>query len=89
MTKKTKKQLAKKKMRWEDMSTGQKVGVLVTGAVQLVLAVTAWRDLASRTAEQINGPKGLWAAIIAINWIGPIAYFIKGRRPDVPGAVTP
>ena len=52
----------------------------MTGAVQLVLAITAWRDLASRAADQINGPKGLWAAIIAVNWIGPIAYFIKGRR---------
>ena len=80
MTKQSKKQLTKKKMRWENMSTGQKVGVLVTGTVQMILAVIAWRDLAARTAEQVNGPKGLWAAIIAVNWIGPIAYFIKGRR---------
>jgi hypothetical protein len=78
MTKQSKKK--SKKMTWSEMSSGQKAGVLVTGIVQMALATTAWRDLAKRPAERINGPKGLWAAIIAVNWVGPIAYFIKGRR---------
>ena len=73
---------SKKKMTWNDMSTGRKVVVLVVGTVQFALAVTAWRDLAKRPAEQVNGPKGMWAAIIAVNWIGPIAYFVRGRRTD-------
>ena len=68
------------KQRWEDMSTGQRAGVIVTGAVQVALAVSAWVDLARRPAEEINGPKGLWGGIIAINFIGPIAYFLGGRR---------
>ena len=84
MTKQSKKQLKKKRMSWSDMSSGQRAGVVVTGVIQMVLAITAWRDLASRSAERVNGPKGLWAAIIAVNWIGPIAYFIKGRREDTP-----
>ena len=75
----TKKQ---KKMTWAEMSPGRKAVVAVVGLVQFVLAATAWRDLAKRSAAQINGPKGLWAAIIAINWVGPIAYFVKGRRSN-------
>jgi hypothetical protein len=84
MTKQSKKKLSqKKKLNWSEMSAGQKAGVVVMGAVQFALAATAWRDLATRSAERINGPKGMWAAIIAVNWVGPIAYFIKGRRAAV------
>jgi hypothetical protein len=67
--------------RWSDFSTRQKVGSLVAASVQLALAATAWTDLARRPADQVNGPKGLWAVIIAVNFIGPLAYFVIGRRP--------
>lgn len=77
----TKKQKPAKK-QWKDLSGGQRAGSMVLGVVQLALAVAAWADLARRPAEQVNGRKGLWAAIIAVNYIGPIAYFVKGRRKD-------
>jgi Phospholipase_D-nuclease N-terminal len=48
--------------------------------VQLSLAATAWGDLAKRSHEQVNGSKGRWALIIAINFVGPISYFRWGRR---------
>lgn len=69
-----------KKRQWKDLSGGQRASVVVTGVVQLGLAVAAWADLARRPAAQVNGRKGLWAAVIAVNWIGPIAYFVKGRK---------
>ena len=69
-----------KKPTWSEMSTGKKAGVVAMGTAQLALAATAWRDLAKRSEKEINGRKGLWAAIIAINWVGPIAYFVRGRR---------
>jgi hypothetical protein len=50
-------------------------------AIQLGLAIVAWVDLAKRPAEKVNGPKVAWAFAIAVNYVGPIAYFIKGRRP--------
>lgn len=70
----------KKKQRWEDLSTSQRVTTVVAGTVQIALAVSAWIDLAKRPAEEVNGPKGLWGAIIAVNFVGPLAYFIGGRR---------
>ena len=69
-----------KKPTWSDMTTGQKVTVTVVGAVQVALAAAAWADLAKRPAAQVNGPKGVWVAVIAVNWVGPIAYFVGGRR---------
>lgn len=71
---------AKKKPTWREMSAGRKTAILLVGTVQLALAASAWRDLAALPAEEVNGRKGIWAAVIAINWIGPIAYFAKGRR---------
>lgn len=70
----------KQKKQWKDMSTGQRAGAMVLGAVQVTLAISAWVDLARRPAEQVRGSKGKWALIIAINYIGPIAYFVRGRR---------
>lgn len=68
------------KQRWNDMTPGKRVGAMVLTSVQVSLAVTAWTDLATRPANQVNGKKGMWAAIIAVNFIGPVAYFLKGRQ---------
>jgi hypothetical protein len=69
-----------RKSRWSDASPGKKAIVLITGSLQFALAIAAWSDLAKRPARQVRGPKRLWAAIIAINWVGPIAYFMRGRQ---------
>lgn len=66
--------------RWDELSPVTKVTVMLLTSIQVSLAVSAWTDLARRPADQVNGPKGVWAGIIAINWIGPIAYFWRGRR---------
>lgn len=47
--------------------------------LQLILMVIALVDLARR--ERTNGPKWLWAVIIIVGeLIGPIVYFIIGRK---------
>lgn len=66
--------------RWTELTEREKTAVLVAASVQLSLAVTAWVDLARRPAELVRGPKPVWAAAIAVNFIGPIAYFTAGRR---------
>ena len=66
--------------KWSEMTRPQRVGTVAGGIVQFVLATLAWSDLAHRPAKKVNGPKGIWAAVIAINFAGPIAYFIGGRK---------
>ena len=47
--------------------------------LQLLLIVVALVDLVRR--PKVNGPKWVWVVIILlINFIGPIAYFLVGRR---------
>jgi hypothetical protein len=50
-------------------------------AIQLILLVVALLDLRGRAATR--GPKWMWALIILfIQIIGPIAYFVAGRRDE-------
>lgn len=60
-----------KARRWSELSDQQQTALLVAASVQLSLAVTAWADLYSRPAALVNGRKGVWAAIIGVNSLGP------------------
>ncbi len=72
--------------RWSELSSRQQTAVLVLASIQLSLAVTAWTDLALRKPERVNGSKAKWAAVIAVDFVGPVAYFLRGRRaPRSPG----
>ena len=67
--------------RWGELSDRQQMALLVMASVQLSLSATAWADLVTRPAALVNGRKGVWAAVIGVNFLGPIAYFARGRRP--------
>ncbi|MDV7999946.1 hypothetical protein [Rhodococcus sp. IEGM 1408] len=70
------------KKKWNDLTDAQQTAILILASVQVSLAATAWTDLAVRPPEKVRGSKGKWAAIIAINFIGPALYFWRGRVPD-------
>lgn len=71
--------------KWQDLSGPQRTVALTLMSVQLSLAATAWADLATRPADQVNGSKAKWAAVIAVNFVGPVLYFTKGRRKAAEG----
>jgi Phospholipase_D-nuclease N-terminal len=49
--------------------------------IQLILLIVSLVDLGR--IEKTNGPKWLWVLIILfVNIIGPILYFVFGRRND-------
>lgn len=75
-----------RKKKWADLTDTQKAVIIGVGSVQVALLASAWADLATRPAEEVNGSKGKWALICLINIAGPLAYFAKGRR--IPLAVT-
>lgn len=69
-----------KRTRWEDLTPRQQTALLTLASVQVSLAATAWADLALRPAEEVDGSKGKWAAVIALNFVGPVLYFRRGIR---------
>jgi len=49
--------------------------------IEIILLIVALLDLIRR--EQTRGPKWVWALVIVlVNIIGPIVYFIFGRREE-------
>jgi hypothetical protein len=68
------------KKRWADLSAGQRIAVIILGTIQMGLLVSALWDLAHRTSEEVRGDRRMWAGLVFINWVGPLAYFTIGRR---------
>ncbi|MFC5291297.1 PLDc N-terminal domain-containing protein [Actinokineospora guangxiensis] len=64
---------------WSRLSTRERQGIVLGGVAQFALAGWAWCDLARRPAALVNGPKRVWAAVIAVNFVGPVAYWRWGR----------
>jgi hypothetical protein len=66
--------------RWTELTPAQRAGVVALGTMQVSLATRAWWQLARTPADRVNGPKPLWAAVIAVNIVGPLTWFRWGRR---------
>jgi hypothetical protein len=73
--------------QWKDLTDAQKRGIVFLGVLQLALLITALIDIRRRPADAINGSKRLWTVIVFINGIGPIAYFVLGRKRPAPAHV--
>lgn len=70
---------------WADLSPFQKSMVVLLGFVQVTLLIAALVDIRKRSPEEINGDKRLWTLMAFVNYIGPISYFLFGRKPAQPG----
>ena len=64
----------------QDLTSGQKKVVGFSAAVQFALAGLALADIWRRPAAEVRGPRVLWSAACAVNFAGPLAYFMFGRR---------
>ena len=73
--------------QWKDLTDAQQRGIVFLGVLQLALLITALIDIRRRPADAINGSKRLWTAVVCINGIGPIAYFVVGRKRPAPARV--
>jgi hypothetical protein len=72
-----------KNKKWSELSTGTRVRIILFGLIQVSLMVAALVDIRKRPAEQIKGSKKMWTALAFVNWVGPIAYFVIGRKRGV------
>ncbi len=73
----------KQHTKWQDMTNGQRAGILLAAVVQIALLAAALRDIRKRNAEELRGSKMMWRAISFVNFIGPITYFALGRKPVI------
>lgn len=68
------------KKEWKELSAGQKRGIVLSGTVQFGLLAAALVDIYRRPGEEIWGNKVLWMLAAFVNFVGPLAYFLFGRK---------
>jgi len=68
------------KKRWEDLTQQQRISIVVMGAIQVGLLAAALVDIHQRMEEELTASKRTWTMISFINFLGPIAYFLFGRK---------
>ncbi|MEE3851983.1 PLDc N-terminal domain-containing protein [Gordonia sp. LSe1-13] len=68
------------KKRFSQLSHRSRAMIIVGAVVQFALQGAALRDLKRRPAAQVRGPKPLWLGVSFLNYVGPIAYFVVGRK---------
>lgn len=65
---------------WSELRPDEKKLIGAAGAVQITLMVLALRDIWKRPPSSIRGSRGAWTAASFVNFVGPITYFLFGRR---------
>lgn len=68
------------KVRWADLSDGQRRLLVGAAAAEAAFKIAALADIQRRPADQIRGPKAFWRAAMVVNLIGPLSYFVIGRK---------
>lgn len=68
------------KKRWSDFSPRQRTAIIVGAIAELIMTSLALRDLARRPADQVRGRKPMWVPVFFVQPVGPILYFLVGRR---------
>jgi hypothetical protein len=67
-----------------------KVVLAAAAVVRVMVTALTWRDLRSRPAGEVRGPRNLWRVRSALNTSGSAAYWLFGRRrPALTGVLTP
>lgn len=68
-----------RKISWNDLSPTHRRALVAGAAAELALTTWALRDLWSRPAENVRGPKPMWGALSMVQPFGPAAYLAFGR----------
>jgi len=66
--------------KWSDFTTGQQKEIQLGAVLQITLLVAALWDMWHRPADEIRGDRRRWTVISFLNFVGPIAYFLFGRK---------
>lgn len=70
----------KERKKWSDLTTGQQVAAGLAGVLELTLLGAALWDMWHRSPDEIKGDRRVWTLAAFFNFVGPIAYFLFGRK---------
>ncbi len=70
----------KQQKKWSELTTGQQRAIPFVAVLQITLLAAALWDMWHRPTDEINGDRRLWTLASFINFVGPAAYFLFGRK---------
>ena len=62
------------------LTVAQRRRFAIIAVLQVSLTGAALWDIRRRSPDEINGDKRLWMVAAFVNFVGPIAYFLFGRK---------
>jgi len=68
--------------KWKDLNPNQEWLMTFVGVIDILLLAAALFDLNRRSPQEIRGNKTIWTLAVFVDFIGPGAYFLFGRRRD-------
>jgi hypothetical protein len=80
---------AKARKRWKASSPAMKPQAGASGLINLGLMIWTLWDIRHRRADEIKGNRKLWILAAFAPPVGPIAYFVFGRKRRSPMAEIP
>jgi hypothetical protein len=72
--------LLRPKRRWSDLTAGQQAAIALGAVAELIVTAMAVRDVVRRPTAQVRGSKSLWVLSFVVQPVGPVTYFLVGRR---------
>ena len=66
--------------QWRDLPTSHRNAIGFGVVVQFALLAAALWDIWHRPVDEINGDRRLWTLVSFVNFVGPISYFVFGRK---------
>lgn len=72
-----------------DLDPGAWVLLGLLAAVQLGLLLAGLITVLRTPAERLTAPKVVWALICFVQFVGPIVFFVAGRKPAPAAAPAP
>ena len=69
-----------KRKRWQDLTQKQRIAIVIMSVFQVGLLVAALVDIHQHSDQELTASKRAWTAIAFINYVGPITYFLLGRK---------
>lgn len=68
------------KPKWDDLTEQQQGSIVLAIIVQVALALVAFGALIGRPKEYVRGSKVAWFFGLFVNFVGPLAFLLFGRK---------
>jgi hypothetical protein len=65
---------------WQGFNLTQQRLFALAGVLDILLLIAALFDLSRRSPEEVNGNKTIWTLAVFVDFLGPGAYFLFGRK---------